>query len=125
MDRTPYGPTLDLLDALYVPFNYTAILQNQRGCFTSGGDYDFWKMDGSDAYDTMVWFTNHSSYNGEIFISGASADGNSAMCDWSFPVSISLLCLFYFSHASRLDIKLFFRSFSVFYLPSTLSCCFF
>jgi len=85
MDRTPYGPTLDLIDSVYTPFGFTAILQNQRGCFTSGGDYDFWKMDGSDSYDTMVWFANHSTYNGEIFISGASADGCSAIADWAFP----------------------------------------
>jgi hypothetical protein len=50
-------------------------------------------MDGSDAYDTMVWFSNHSTYNGEIFISGASADGNSAMTDWSFEVSVFVLLL--------------------------------
>lgn len=32
----------------------------------------------------MAWFTNHSTFNGEIFISGASADGCSAMADWAF-----------------------------------------
>ena len=85
MDRTPYGPTLDLIDGLFVPSGFTAILQNQRGCFTSGGDYNFWKQDGTDAYDTMVWFSNHSTFNGEIFISGASADGCSALADWQIP----------------------------------------
>jgi hypothetical protein len=85
MDRTPYGPTIDLLDLFYVPTGFTAILQNQRGCFTSGGDYNFWKQDGADAYDSMVWFTNHSTYNGEIFINGASADGCSALADWTQP----------------------------------------
>jgi predicted acyl esterase len=62
IDRTPYGPTLDLLSAVFVPNNFTAILQNQRGCFTSGGDYNFWKQDAGDAYDTMQWFaTTHDT----------------------------------------------------------------
>jgi len=85
IDRTPYGPTIDLLDLFYVPSGFTAILQNQRGCFTSGGDYNFWKSDGTDAYDTMAWFTNHSTYNGEIFTNGASADGCSALADFTQP----------------------------------------
>lgn len=84
LDRTPYGPTLDFISALFVPSGFTLIAQNQRGCFTSGGDYSFWKQDGSDAYDTMVWFANHSTYNGEIFLSGASADGCSALADFAF-----------------------------------------
>lgn len=84
IDRSPYGPTLDMIDLFYVPVGFTAIIQNQRGCFTSGGDYDFWKMDGSDAYDTMKWFVeSHPTSNGDIYTSGISADGISAIADWT------------------------------------------
>jgi hypothetical protein len=84
IDRSPYGPALDLLDLVYVPEGFTAIIQNQRGCFTSGGDYNFWKQDGSDALDTMRWFVDtQPTSNGDVFISGASADGISAFSDYT------------------------------------------
>jgi hypothetical protein len=82
MDATPYGPTVDLFSETYVPEGFIAVMQNQRGCFTSGGLYDFWKMDGPDHYDTMAWILNQTWTNGEIFTCGISADANSAYADY-------------------------------------------
>jgi hypothetical protein len=82
LDRTPYGPTVDAFAEAYVPEGFVSVMQNQRGCFTSGGVYDFWKMDGQDGYDTMLWIRNQSWSNGDIFTVGISADANSAYADF-------------------------------------------
>jgi len=85
IDRTPYGPTVDEFAQLWLPFGFATVLQNQRGCFTSGGVYNFWKQDGYDAYDTMAWITNQTWSNGQIYASGVSADGISEYADYIIP----------------------------------------
>jgi len=82
IDRTPYGPTVDEFAQAWLPFGYASVMQNQRGCFTSGGEYDFWKQDGNDAYDTMLWIRNQTWSNGDIFTVGISADAISAYADF-------------------------------------------
>jgi predicted acyl esterase len=84
-DATPYGPTVDLFSETYEPEGFVAVMQNQRGCFSSGGVYNFWKQDGQDHYDTMAWITNQTWSNGQVFTSGISADAISAYSDYIIP----------------------------------------
>jgi predicted acyl esterase len=81
MDASPYGPSIDLISELYLPEGFIVVIQNQRGCFTSGGVYNFWKQDCYDHYDTMAWITNQTWSNGQIFTAGYSADAISAYSD--------------------------------------------
>jgi len=81
INRTPYGPSSDA-SAQYIPYGFVGIQQDQRGCWTSEGDYSFWKEDGYDAYDTMAWITNQSWSNGQVYQVGVSADGCSLYTDF-------------------------------------------
>eukprot|EP00456_Euglypha_rotunda_P076961 TRINITY_DN723_c0_g1_i21.p1 TRINITY_DN723_c0_g1~~TRINITY_DN723_c0_g1_i21.p1 ORF type:complete len:449 (-),score=57.73 TRINITY_DN723_c0_g1_i21:21-1295(-) len=85
IDRTPYGPTVDEFAQLYLPSGFASVLGNQRGCWTSGGVYNFWKQDGQDALDIMKWVVNQTWSNGEIYIVGISADAISAYSDFIVP----------------------------------------
>jgi len=59
--------------------------QNQRGCYSSGGTYDFWKQDASDGFETMKWISSQNWSNGEIFTVGVSADACSLYTDATNP----------------------------------------
>jgi hypothetical protein len=85
IDRTPYGPTVDFFGETYIAEGFVGIMQNQRGCFTSGGVYNFWKNDSTDAYDTMAWAVSQPWSNGKVMIAGVSADGISAYSDFIIP----------------------------------------
>jgi hypothetical protein len=73
--RSPYGPTTRRLALLYVFFGYVAVMQDQRGTFSSEGTFDMWQLGNPDGVDTMAWITNQTWSNGEVFTMGASADG--------------------------------------------------
>jgi hypothetical protein len=81
IDRTPYGPGSDTATN-YLQYGFVAVQQDQRGCWTSGGTYDFWKNDSIDAYDTMAWITNQTWSNGLVYQVGVSADACSLYTDF-------------------------------------------
>eukprot|EP00456_Euglypha_rotunda_P076967 TRINITY_DN723_c0_g1_i7.p1 TRINITY_DN723_c0_g1~~TRINITY_DN723_c0_g1_i7.p1 ORF type:complete len:536 (-),score=54.82 TRINITY_DN723_c0_g1_i7:21-1499(-) len=85
LDRTPYGPTVDEFAQAYLPAGFVSVMGNQRGCWTSGGVYNFWKQDGQDAYEIMEWIVKQPWSNGEVYIVGISADANSAYADYILP----------------------------------------
>lgn len=79
--RSPYGPTSENLADVFVGTNgFAAILQDDRGTFLSGGEFDIWKTAASDGNDTVNWITSQDWSNGDVFTVGVSADGiNEAM----------------------------------------------
>jgi len=81
IDRTPYGPESDSARQ-YGKYGFASIQQDQRGCWDSGGTYDFWRQDGTDAYDTMEWVKKQDWSNGDIFQVGVSADACSLYTDF-------------------------------------------
>jgi len=73
--RSPYGPTSDSLATLFMASNdLVAVIQDQRGTFLSEGEFEIWRQDGDDGYDTMEWIANQDWSNGEVVSAGISAD---------------------------------------------------
>jgi len=74
--RSPYGPTTENMADIFTATNgFVAILQDQRGTFTSGGDFNLWRKASVDARDTFNWVSSQDWSDGTIFSAGASADG--------------------------------------------------
>jgi len=85
MDRTPYGTTGGGSATNYNSAGFVSVEQNQRGCSSSGGTYDFWKDDGTDAYDTILWIVNQTWSNAKVYTVGTSADAISLYTDVFVP----------------------------------------
>lgn len=85
--RSPYGPTIENLADLFVRSDgYAAVLQDDRGTFLSGGNFDLWRGASVDANSTMTWITQQAWSNGDVFTCGLSADGiNQAMAALAAP----------------------------------------
>ncbi len=58
--------------------DHTAVLQDQRGAFLSEGNFDVWRKDGVDGYDTMEWIASQPWSNGDVYTIGVSADACSS-----------------------------------------------
>jgi len=54
---------------------YTAVIQDQRGSQKSTGQFDLWTMEGEDSTDVADWISKQIWSNGEVYYTGASADG--------------------------------------------------
>jgi uncharacterized protein len=74
LDRTPYGATGYelLIGALFVPKNYIAIVQDMRGRYGSQGEWELWRKDADDGYDTINWITSQSWSDGNVMSFGIS-----------------------------------------------------
>jgi hypothetical protein len=74
--RSPYGPTSEHLADLFVLSNgFVAVLQDDRGTFTSGGKFDMWRTARADGRTTMEWIQRQPWSNGDVYTMGISADG--------------------------------------------------
>jgi predicted acyl esterase len=56
-----------------------------RGTGRSGGAFGVWHDSVNDAYDTLDWIANQTWTNGEVFVTGVSADGIDAAMSISNP----------------------------------------
>lgn len=77
LERSPYGQNAieriaqiagDLL-------GYCAVRQDMRGTHDSQGNFSIWHDSANDAYDTIEWIISQPWSNGQVFETGASADG--------------------------------------------------
>lgn len=79
LDRTPYGTLAgtpaNMIANMYVATGFAAVSQHQRGTAYSGGRFDLWRTDSTDAQDTVEWIIKQPWSNGEVFTVGFSADG--------------------------------------------------
>eukprot|EP00927_Polykrikos_kofoidii_P017279 TRINITY_DN17845_c0_g1_i2.p1 TRINITY_DN17845_c0_g1~~TRINITY_DN17845_c0_g1_i2.p1 ORF type:complete len:654 (-),score=83.92 TRINITY_DN17845_c0_g1_i2:39-1931(-) len=77
--RSPYGPTSKNLADIFILSNgYVAVLQDDRGTFSSTGEFDMWRGSPHDTLETMEWITRQDWSNGDVYTVGISADGISA-----------------------------------------------
>eukprot|EP01061_Rhynchopus_euleeides_P008853 TRINITY_DN18004_c0_g7_i1.p2 TRINITY_DN18004_c0_g7~~TRINITY_DN18004_c0_g7_i1.p2 ORF type:complete len:602 (+),score=254.27 TRINITY_DN18004_c0_g7_i1:41-1807(+) len=64
---------------------YCSVGQDMRGSGDSQGvgqDFTLWRSQGNDSYDTFQWIAQQEWSNGEIYQTGASADGIAAIVSW-------------------------------------------
>eukprot|EP00735_Rhodelphis_limneticus_P011627 TRINITY_DN4752_c0_g1::TRINITY_DN4752_c0_g1_i1::g.21309::m.21309 TRINITY_DN4752_c0_g1::TRINITY_DN4752_c0_g1_i1::g.21309 ORF type:complete len:604 (-),score=195.27,sp/Q9L9D7/COCE_RHOSM/30.60/2e-59,PepX_C/PF08530.5/41,PepX_C/PF08530.5/1.8e-44,Peptidase_S15/PF02129.13/1.1e-27,Peptidase_S15/PF02129.13/1e-05 TRINITY_DN4752_c0_g1_i1:198-1967(-) len=77
LDRTPYGPLYTAMSLIWSVDEYVIVMQDQRGTYGSEGNFEVWRMDGQDAYDTCAWIAQQDWSDGTVFTWGISADANS------------------------------------------------
>jgi hypothetical protein len=74
--RSPYGPLSSSLALVFVATTgYVAVMQDDRGTFTSNGTFDMWRTAGGDGLQTLEWIVAQPWSNGEVYSVGVSADG--------------------------------------------------
>ena len=76
--RTPYGKRrMYSLPVALARNGYIVLMQDVRGRFSSGGDYEFAIREGSDGVDTVEWIRNQSWFDGGLGLIGPS------YCGWA------------------------------------------
>jgi uncharacterized protein len=78
--RLPYGKDLPGSSSLPDPMQvarrgYVVIVQDTRGCFTSGGEWDPIRNEAMDGVDTIEWASKLQYSNGSVGMYGASYCG--------------------------------------------------
>lgn len=75
--RSPYGSGASQnLALIFLVLNgHAAVMQEGRGTWDSGGEYDIWRHEASDGTDTINWITSQDWSDGEVYSMGGSADG--------------------------------------------------
>jgi uncharacterized protein len=86
LDRTPYDAAVyePLLGALFIPKNYITVVQDMRGRYNSQGEWEFWRKDADDGYDTINWITSQSWSDGNVMSFGISGKFDSSKLVVSF-----------------------------------------
>ena len=76
LERSPYGQNKEELIALVFSelLGYVSLRQDMRGTGLSGGDFGIWHDSANDTFDTLSYIGNQSWTNGEVFLTGVSAD---------------------------------------------------
>lgn len=83
LQRTPYNKTVEAwpktnfrpLPAVLAAGGYVVVIQDTRGRFRSEGEYDPYKQDAEDGYDTVQWAAKQPWSNGEVGMFGGSYMG--------------------------------------------------
>src|SRR4051795_1820898 len=74
VQRTPYdkenAPSVDVFKG--VQAGYAMLIQDTRGRFKSGGDFDPFFREADDGYDTIEWAAAQSWSDGNVGMMGAS-----------------------------------------------------
>jgi putative CocE/NonD family hydrolase len=74
--RTPYDKGLErrshTLFASAVERGFAVVIQDVRGRFASGGDFEPYRQEGADGYDTVEWIANRPWCNGDVGMVGLS-----------------------------------------------------
>jgi putative CocE/NonD family hydrolase len=76
--RTPYGRQgyrEDSLVAKAIDRGYAVVVQDVRGRYGSEGDFDPYKREGLDGYDTIEWIARQPWSNGRVATAGLSYPG--------------------------------------------------
>lgn len=81
LTRLPYGKNFPALAALLDPLGlaragFIVVIQDTRGRFASGGDWEPWTYETDDGYDTVRWAAALPDSNGSVGMFGASYFGN-------------------------------------------------
>ena len=94
--RTPYGKQAYREDSLVrkaVERGFAVFIQDVRGRYASDGDFDPYRQDGRDGYDTVEWLATQAWSNGRIGAAGLSYPG---AVQWLLAVEAPphLVCMF-------------------------------
>ena len=76
--RTPYGRQQyreDSMVAKAVARGYRVVVQDVRGRYGSGGEFDPYKNEGADGFDTIEWIASQPWSNGRVATAGLSYPG--------------------------------------------------
>ena len=76
--RTPYGRQQyrdDSMVAKAVERGYAVVVQDLRGRYASAGEFDPYKHDGRDGFDTIEWIASQPWSNGRVATAGLSYPG--------------------------------------------------
>lgn len=73
--RSPYGPLSRSLAMLYTGLGFVAVMQDDRGTFSSGGTFNMFRRASADGATTIDWVVRQPWSNGEVYTVGISADG--------------------------------------------------
>lgn len=77
--RTPYGRGADATGPDFIPQavarGYAVVVQDVRGRYASGGEYEPYRQEGRDGYDTIEWVARQSWSNGTVGSFGLSYPG--------------------------------------------------
>ena len=77
--RTPYGRGADATGPDFIPQavarGYAVVVQDVRGRFASGGDYEPYRHEGRDGYDTIEWAARQPWSSGAVGTFGLSYPG--------------------------------------------------
>jgi predicted acyl esterase len=86
-ERSPYGENKEELIALVMAelLSYIGVRQDVRGTGQSEGRFGVWHDSVNDSYDTLDWISNQTWSNGQVFVTGVSADAIDAVCTMSAP----------------------------------------
>jgi len=81
LTRLPYGKDLPGGTALLDPVQagrrgYMVVVQDTRGRFASEGDWEPFRCEGDDGYDTVAWAAQLPGADGQVGMYGASYFGN-------------------------------------------------
>ena len=77
--RTPYGKQRDGIHETKIQFaqrGYAVVVEDVRGRFESEGDWDPFRHEAADGYDTVVWAARQEWSNGKVGMQGGSYLGN-------------------------------------------------
>lgn len=77
--RTPYGVQRDGMHEELIPFaqaGFVAIMQDNRGRYESDGQWDPFRTEGRDGYDTIEWAAKQPWSNGKVASQGGSYLGH-------------------------------------------------
>ena len=72
--RTPYGKGTDLPAGYqsFVNHGYAVVMQDVRGRYASGGEFDILNQEGPDGYDTLNWIAAQPWSDGKVGMIGGS-----------------------------------------------------
>merc|ERR1712107_607620 len=73
--RSPYGPFSSSMATLYTGMGFAALMQDDRGTFSSGGKFEMFQRANDDGATTLEWVVQQPWSNGEMYTIGISADG--------------------------------------------------
>ena len=80
LTRLPYGKDLPLANSVLNPYEaarlgYIVVVQDVRGRFASGGEWDAFVAERADGYDSVEWAAQLPGSNGKVGMYGASYFG--------------------------------------------------
>jgi putative CocE/NonD family hydrolase len=79
LERTPYNKAMETLGVRGAEQGYVVIIQDVRGRYTSEGEWNPFRYESNDGYDTVEWAASLPYSNGKVGMFGGSYVGATQM----------------------------------------------